>query len=194
MEHAASVSWVRSRSGRAHTSWRAPGDGQHAASRLGGPLLVLASSASLQSSAAMATTVFAVYGPLGTGALRFALASPVLLLVARPVLDGMSIAIAVAACLTLPVAVPAALATDAAHELALVAAVAVLGLAVPYALEYVAIRRVTVRTFSVLLSLDPAIAALAGVLWLGQRLGGSETIGIGLVVLASIGVMVTRRH
>jgi threonine/homoserine efflux transporter RhtA len=33
----------------------------------------------------------------------------------------------------------------------------------------------------------------AGVFWLGQRLGASEAIGIGLVVLASSGVMVTRR-
>jgi inner membrane transporter RhtA len=51
-------------------------------------------------------------------------------------LDGMAVAVAIAALLTLPIAIPAALATDAAHELALVAAVGVLGLAVPYALEY----------------------------------------------------------
>jgi threonine/homoserine efflux transporter RhtA len=49
-----------------------------------------------------------------------------------------------------------------------------------------------VKTLSVLLSLDPAIAALAGVLWLGQRLGAAEVLGVGLVVLASSGVMATR--
>ena len=59
--------------------------------------------------------------------------------------------------------------------------------------EYAAIRAVSVRTFSVLLSLDAAIAALAGVLWLGHRLAASEVIGIALVVLASSGVMATRR-
>jgi inner membrane transporter RhtA len=101
--------------------------------------------------------------------------------------------VAVAACLTLPAAVPAAFATGAAHELALVAAVGLLGLALPYGLEYVAIRAVSVKTFSVLLSLDPAIAAVAGVLWLGQRIGAYEALGIGLVVLASSGVMATRR-
>jgi inner membrane transporter RhtA len=197
----------------------------------------------------MATTVFAVYGPVGTGALRFALAAPVLLLLARPALRGRSrgfwlsaVALGVAlpglnftlyeaisrlplgTVVTLQFLGPLALALVSVRRrldviwvaaagagvgliaggpdggsaagvlLALVAAVAVLGLAVPYALEYIAIRRVTVRTFSVLLSLDPAIAALAGVLWLGQRLGGSEAIGIGLVVLASSGVIVTRRH
>jgi threonine/homoserine efflux transporter RhtA len=40
---------------------------------------------------------------------------------------------------------------------------------------------------------NPAIAALVGVLWLGQRLGAFEVIGIGLVVLASGGAMATRR-
>jgi inner membrane transporter RhtA len=304
MEHVAPARWARAPSPRPRVSSPPPDDGPQAASQLGGPLLVLASSASLQSSAALATTVFAFFGPVGTAALRFAFAAPVLLLAARPALrgrtrdfwlcaaalgvtlpalsltlyeaisrlplgtvvtlqflgplalalagarrrldlvwattagagvglitggpaggetfgvllalgaatmtmatlilsrrlatvssglDGMAIAVAVGACVTLPLAVPAACSAGAARELALVAAVAVLGLAVPYALEYAAIRAVSVRTFSVLLSLDPAIAALAGVLWLGQRLGASEVIGIGLVVLASSGVMATRR-
>src|SRR6266545_6308901 len=73
------------RSRRAHTSGSTT-----LAYRLGGPLLIVASSASLQTSAALATTVFAVYGPAGTGALRFAIAAPVLLLVARPTLRGRS--------------------------------------------------------------------------------------------------------
>jgi hypothetical protein len=107
-------------------------------------------------------------------------------------LDGIEIAVALAACLTLPAAVPAAPATGAAHDLGLVVAVAMLGLAVPYALEFAAIRAVSVRTFSVLLSLDAAIAAVAGVLWLHQDVGPTEMAGIGLVVLASTGVMATR--
>jgi inner membrane transporter RhtA len=68
----------------------------------------------------------------------------------------------------------------------------VLGLAVPYALEYLTIRAVSVRTFGVLLSLDPAIAALAGVLWLGQRLSAGEVLGVALVVLASTGAVTAR--
>jgi inner membrane transporter RhtA len=51
---------------------------------------------------------------------------------------------------------------------------------------------VSVRTFGVLLSLDPAIAALAGGLWLGQRLSAAEVLGVALVVLAS-GVAITAR-
>jgi inner membrane transporter RhtA len=61
-----------------------------AAYGFGGPLLVVASSASLQTSAALATTVFAVYGPAGTGALRFAFAAPLLLALVRPALHGRS--------------------------------------------------------------------------------------------------------
>ena len=74
-------------------SWfvaRGPRVPRTVASRLGGPGLVVASSASLQTSAALATTAFAVYGPAGTGALRFAFAAPVLLLLARPRVRGRS--------------------------------------------------------------------------------------------------------
>jgi inner membrane transporter RhtA len=68
-----------------------------------------------------------------------------------------------------------------------------LGIALPYVLEYVAIRAVPVKTFSVLLSLDHAIALLAGALWLDQSLAPSEALGVGLVVVASAGVVATRR-
>jgi inner membrane transporter RhtA len=68
----------------------APEAGATRLARFGGPGLVVGSSASLQTSAALATTAFAVYGPAGTGALRFAFAAPVLLLVARPSLRGRS--------------------------------------------------------------------------------------------------------
>jgi inner membrane transporter RhtA len=94
---------------------------------------------------------------------------------------------------TLPAGVPAALATRSINDLGLIAAVALLGLALPYGLEYIALRAVSVRTCGVLLSLDPAIAALAGAIWLGQRLRASEVAGIGLVVLASTGVMSRRQ-
>ena len=107
-------------------------------------------------------------------------------------LDGLALAIAIAACTTLPLAIPAAVATRGPRDLALVAAVAGLGVAVPYVLEYVAIRAVPVKTFSVLLSLDPAVALLAGALWLGQTLAPAELLGVGLVVAASAGVMATR--
>jgi inner membrane transporter RhtA len=107
-------------------------------------------------------------------------------------LDGLALAVAIAACLTLPLALASVGATSGPHDIVVIAAVAALGVAVPYTLEYVALRFVPVKTFAVLLSLDPAIALLAGALWLGQTLAASEVVGVGLVVVASAGVVATR--
>ena len=71
--------------------------------------------------------------------------------------------------------------------LAIVAVVDVLGIAIPYALEFNALQRVGVKTYGILLSLDPAVAGLAGLLLLGQRLDIAEMIGMALVMAASIG-------
>jgi inner membrane transporter RhtA len=66
-------------------------------------------------------------------------------------------------------------------------AVAVLSSALPYALELAAIRRVRPSTYGVLLSIEPAIAALWGLLILSQRLALREVFGIAAVVLAAAG-------
>jgi inner membrane transporter RhtA len=300
VEAVARADWTRARALRRAGRRESYPDSTALARRFGGPLFVVGSSASLQTAAALATTVFAVYGPAGTGAMRFAVAAVVLLAVSRPRLrgrsrrfwlsvaqfgavlaalnfslyeaiarvplstavtlqflgplalallglhrrldvlwvlaasagivlltggpaggsdagiafallaaaitaasvllarrvasesdglDGLALAIAAAAVLTLPVGIPAAFGTREASDLAIVGAVGVLGIAVPYGLEYAALRLVSVKAFSVLLSLDPAIAALAGLAWLGQTLAPSDLLGIGLVVAASAGVM-----
>lgn len=103
--------------------------------------------------------------------------------------DGVALSISVAALLTLPVGVPAALANPNVHGLAVVLLVGALGVALPYALEFSALRRVGVKTYGILLSLDPAIAALAGLLLLGQQLSFAELLGIGLVMAASTGAI-----
>lgn len=69
------------------------------------------------------------------------------------------------------------------------AVVAVLSSVVPYSLEVIALRRLDMRVFGVLLSLEPAFAALAGLELLGQVLSPMEIGGIGLVVVASALVM-----
>ena len=71
--------------------------------------------------------------------------------------------------------------------LAQAVAVAVLSSAIPYSLELEALRRIPAGVFGVLMSLEPAIAALAGFLVLGQDLVGREIVGIGAVVVASAG-------
>ena len=75
--------------------------------------------------------------------------------------------------------------------IAIAAAVAVLSSVVPYSLETEALRRLPARVFGVLMALEPAVAALAGLVVLGQGLSARDALAVALVVLASIGV--TRR-
>jgi len=72
--------------------------------------------------------------------------------------------------------------------LALGFGVALLSSVVPYSLETEALRRMPANVFGVLMSLEPAVAALAGFLVLGQALGVRELVAIGFVVAASVGV------
>ena len=65
--------------------------------------------------------------------------------------------------------------------------VAVASSALPYSLELEALRRLPAAVFGVLMSLEPAVAALAGFVVLGQDLGAREALAIALVVVASAG-------
>ena len=67
------------------------------------------------------------------------------------------------------------------------AAVAVLSSAVPYSLELFALRRMRASVFGVLMSLEPAMAALSGLLFLGQHLRPREWVAGVCVMVASIG-------
>ncbi len=72
--------------------------------------------------------------------------------------------------------------------------IAVLSSVLPYSLELLALRRMSSRVFGILLSLEPALAALAGFLVLRQRLNGGQLLGMALVVGASALVMGTSRR
>jgi len=65
--------------------------------------------------------------------------------------------------------------------------VALLSSVIPYSLELEALRRLPARVFGVLMSLEPAVAALAGLVVLGQALAVREWGAIALVVVASAG-------
>jgi inner membrane transporter RhtA len=67
------------------------------------------------------------------------------------------------------------------------AAIGLLSSVIPYWLELEALRRVPARVFGVWMSLQPAVAALIGLVMLRQQLGLAEWAGIGCVVLASAG-------
>jgi inner membrane transporter RhtA len=108
-------------------------------------------------------------------------------------LDGLAIAMAIAAVLVAPVGLGTAgtalLTWDALWR---GAGIALLSSVLPYSLELVALRRLSARVFGVLLSLEPAVAALAGLVVLGQSLTRPQLLGLGCVMAASASVMGSR--
>ena len=72
--------------------------------------------------------------------------------------------------------------------------VAVLSSALPYSLEMVALTRLPARTFSTLLSLEPAIAAVAGVVLLDERLSALQWLAILTIIVAAAGTALSVRQ
>jgi inner membrane transporter RhtA len=71
--------------------------------------------------------------------------------------------------------------------------VALLSSVIPYSLELEALRRIPARVFGVLMSLEPAVAALVGLVVLGEVLGTGQWLAVLLVVAASAGATRTAR-
>lgn len=69
--------------------------------------------------------------------------------------------------------------------------VAVLSSAIPYSLEMIALRGIPKRSFGVLLSLEPAVGALAGLAILHERLVLTQWLAIAAIVAASVGTILT---
>jgi inner membrane transporter RhtA len=78
----------------------------------------------------------------------------------------------------------------------LIAAVAVAALssALPYTLEMIALRAMPPRTFGILMSLEPALAAVCGWIVLGEILQPVQCVAIALVIAASAGTTITVRQ
>jgi inner membrane transporter RhtA len=101
---------------------------------------------------------------------------------------GLALAMVVAAVVLLPVGlVEGGGELLSLHVLAIGAGVAMLSSAIPYSLELEALRRLPAHVFGVLMSLEPGMAALAGLIVLGELLGAREVVAIALVVAASAG-------
>lgn len=73
------------------------------------------------------------------------------------------------------------------------AALALLSSAIPFTLEMNALGKLPARTFSILMSLEPAAAALCGLVFLGEHLSFLEYLSIAFVITASAGATLTSR-
>jgi len=103
---------------------------------------------------------------------------------------GLAIAMVIAAAVTLPIGVIDGGGDLLGSELLLIAfGVAILSSAIPYSFELEALRRLPQSTFGVLMSLEPAVAATAGLVLLSQDLSAREVVAIGLVLAASAGAL-----
>ncbi len=80
------------------------------------------------------------------------------------------------------------------EALAIGAAIGVLSSVIPYRLELEALRRMPAGVFGILMSLEPAVAALVGLVLLDEVLGLGEWVAIGCVVAASVGATIWRRR
>ncbi len=103
-----------------------------------------------------------------------------------PGLSGLTLAMWAAALLL----IPAAIGHGAIFSVPVLfrgLAVALLSSALPYGLELQALRSLSPQLFGILLSLEPAIAALMGLLLLGEGLSGAQLASIALVMAASAG-------
>ncbi|GHA25738.1 membrane protein [Streptomyces tauricus] len=110
-----------------------------------------------------------------------------------PQADGLALAMVVAAVAFLPLGlVESGDRLLNPTTLALGSAVAILSSVLPYTLELLALRRMPASTFAVLMSLEPAVASIAGFLVLSQTLSVTEGLAIGLVIAASMGAVRTQ--
>jgi inner membrane transporter RhtA len=102
--------------------------------------------------------------------------------------EGLTLAMALGAVLAAPIGIAdGGAGLTGGGVLALGLLVAIMSSALPYTLEIEALRRMPTGVFGVLMSLEPAMAALAGFLVLDEGLAGYELVAIALVVTASAG-------
>ncbi|HJT90734.1 MAG TPA: EamA family transporter [Mycobacterium sp.] len=108
--------------------------------------------------------------------------------------DGLAWSITAAALVSLPVGVATAKQSPSFGAIGLSLVAAILLPLLPYALELLALRRMSSGSFAILLSLEPFIAVLIGWLLLTQALSTAQYVGIALVVVSNVAVLTTTRR
>lgn len=114
---------------------------------------------------------------------------------ALPGNSGLAIAMLVAALVVLPVElVVGGLGGLDLGLLAGALAVAIFSTALPLSLEFEALKRMTARTYGILVTLEPAVATVVGALLLGQAMGVQGLLAVACVTAAALGVTITDRR
>jgi inner membrane transporter RhtA len=72
-------------------------------------------------------------------------------------------------------------------------ALALLSSAIPFTLEMNALKKIPAKTFSILMSLEPAVAAISGLVFLHEYLSFYEWIAVALIIAASAGATLTEK-
>jgi inner membrane transporter RhtA len=106
--------------------------------------------------------------------------------------QGLTVSIFVAALVGLPIGILPHWRSIGWAPVLLMALIALLSPVLTYSLEMAALRRMEPRRFGILMSLEPAAAAMMGFLVLGQRLSLSQLTGMACVTLASLGTVAVR--
>lgn len=78
--------------------------------------------------------------------------------------------------------------------LAMGAGAAIMSSAIPYSCEMWALKHIPAKTFSLMMSLEPAAGALMGLMLLHEHLSGLQWLAIGLVIAASAGSSLTAKQ
>lgn len=109
--------------------------------------------------------------------------------------DGLAIGMAVAALTMIPFAAPVATELFLDPFILLIAfGVALLSTTIPFTMEFEALKRLPPRAYGILVSLEPAVAAIVGAWLLGERIGTQGTIAVCCVVAAAIGITLTDKR
>jgi len=109
--------------------------------------------------------------------------------------DAVALGSAIGALVTVPVGIAhAGAALFASSALPFAIGVAVLSSALPYSLEMYALTRLPARTVGILVSIEPAMGALLGLVFLDERLTAYQTMAIAAIIVASIGAVLSTRN
>jgi len=106
-----------------------------------------------------------------------------------PGVQGTALASLLAAVLTSPLLVMALVGLapeQLLHVVVVGLATGILSSAIPYSIDLIVLRRMSQQLFSVLQSVQPAAAALAGLVILGQALAAWQLVGLGLISLGNV--------